>query len=100
MANKKEVKSHIESISEIETLTSAMYMIASTKLRRAKTNLKYARACFSTLKEVMPAVTSGKEAAKSRYLREASAKKVGVVVITAARLLGEGSPFPVSAIRW
>ncbi len=83
MANKKEVKSHIESISEIETLTSAMYMIASTKLRRAKTNLKYARPCFAALKEVMPAFTSGKEAAKSRYLHEAADKKVGVVVITA-----------------
>ena len=83
MANKKEVKSHIESISEIETLTSAMYMIASTKLRRAKTELANARACFSALQEVMPAFTSGKEAAKSRYLREAAEKKVGIVVITA-----------------
>lgn len=83
MANKKEIKSHIESISEIETLTSAMYMIASTKLRRAKTELNNVRAYFSALQEIMPAFTSAKEIQKSHYLRETKEKRVGIVVITA-----------------
>ena len=83
MANKKEVKSHIESVSEIQTLTGAMYLIASTKLRRAKTDLKNARGCFSTLHSILPELSSHKEVKKSRYFRKNETGSVGIVVITA-----------------
>lgn len=83
MANKKEVKSHIESVSEIQTLTGAMYLIASTKLRRAKTDLKNARGCFSALHSVLPVLSSDKEVKKSRYFRKNETGSVGFVVITA-----------------
>ena len=82
MANKKEVKQHIDSISDIRTITNAMYLIASTKLRRAKENLKNARPCFNALEKTMHFLATDNYAKNTKYFRTAG-EKPGIVVITA-----------------
>ncbi len=49
MAGTKEIKNHIESVRETKKITNAMYLIASTKLRRARQELDNTRPYFQAL---------------------------------------------------
>ena len=50
MANIKEIKNHIGSVRNTQKITNAMYLIASTKLRRAKSELDHTRPYFDALR--------------------------------------------------
>ena len=50
MAGTKEIKTHIESVQETKKITSAMYLIASTKLRKARQELENTRPYFEALR--------------------------------------------------
>ena len=50
MAGTKEIKDHIDSVQETKKITSAMYLIASTKLRRARQELDNTRPYFEALR--------------------------------------------------
>ena len=50
MAGTKELKTHIESVGETRKITNAMYLIASTKLRRARQELDQTRPYFEALR--------------------------------------------------
>jgi len=50
MARTKEIKAHIESVQETKKITNAMYLIASTKLRRARQDLDNTRPYFEALR--------------------------------------------------
>ncbi len=50
MAGTKEIKAHIESVQETKKITNAMYLIASTKLRRARQELDNTRPYFEALR--------------------------------------------------
>ncbi len=50
MANTREIKNHIESVQQTRKITNAMYLIASTKLRKARENLDHTRPYFDTLR--------------------------------------------------
>ena len=52
MAGTKEIKDHIDSVQETKKITSAMYLIASTKLRRARQELDNTRPYFQALREI------------------------------------------------
>ena len=49
MAGTKEIKNHIESVRETKKITNAMYLIASTKLRKARQELDNTRPYFQAL---------------------------------------------------
>ncbi|MDE7221003.1 MAG: ATP synthase F1 subunit gamma [Oscillospiraceae bacterium] len=49
MAGTKEIKTHIESVRETRKITNAMYLIASTKLRKARQELDNTRPYFNAL---------------------------------------------------
>ena len=50
MSGTKEIKSHIQSVQETQKITSAMYLIASTKLRKARQELENTRPYFNALR--------------------------------------------------
>ena len=50
MAGTKEIKTRIESVQETKKITNAMYLIASTKLRRARQELDNTRPYFEALR--------------------------------------------------
>lgn len=50
MANTAEIKARINSIRETRKITNAMYLIASTKLRRARSELEQTRLYFEALR--------------------------------------------------
>ena len=49
MANTKEIKSHMKSVRDTQKITNAMYLIASTKMRKAKSELDKTRPYFHAL---------------------------------------------------
>ena len=50
MAGTKEIKTHMESVQETRKITNAMYLISSTKLRRARQDLDNTRPYFEALR--------------------------------------------------
>ena len=50
MAGTKEIKTHIESVQETRKITNAMYLIASTTLRKARQELENTRPYFEALR--------------------------------------------------
>ena len=50
MPSAKEIKSRIASIKDTQKITNAMYLISSTKLRKAKNELNRTRPYFDALK--------------------------------------------------
>lgn len=49
MSGMKEIREHIESVRSTQKVTNAMYLIASTKMRRAKEDLAKTRPFFDAL---------------------------------------------------
>ena len=50
MASTAEIKSRIKSVEDTRKITNAMYLIASTKLRRARNDLEKTRPYFDELR--------------------------------------------------
>ena len=50
MANTKEIKNRIKSVKDTQKITNAMYLIASTKLQKAKKELELTRPYFNELR--------------------------------------------------
>ena len=69
MAGTKEIKDHIGSVQETRKITSAMYLIASTKLRRARQELDNTRPYFEALRREIKRIfrTVGGEVVDSPY---------------------------------
>ena len=69
MAGTKEIKDHIDSVQETRKITNAMYLIASTKLRRARQELDNTRPYFEALRREIKRIlrTVGSEAVDSPY---------------------------------
>ena len=53
MANTREIQSRMKSIEDTMKITNAMYMISSTKLRRAKKELEDTEPYFFTLQGML-----------------------------------------------
>ena len=88
MAAIKEIKNHIQSVEDTQKITNAMYLIASTKLRKAKKELDGTRPYFKALKEEIERLFSVSEDIQSRYLFPHSGDEdlpgsYGYLVITA-----------------
>ena len=67
MAGTKEIKTHIESVRETQKITNAMYLIASTKLQRARTELENTRPYFTALRGEIKRVFRTARDVDSRY---------------------------------
>ena len=69
MAGTKEIKTHIQSVQETKKITNAMYLIASTKLRRARQELDNTRPYFEALRREIKRIfrTVGGEVVDSPY---------------------------------
>lgn len=50
MPNAKEIKNHIKSVKDTQKITNAMYLIASTKMRKAKSELDETIPYFTALR--------------------------------------------------
>lgn len=88
MANIKEIKSRINSVKDTQKITNAMYLIASTKLRKAKSELDKTRPYFSALQGEIKRIFRTAKDVESKYFYPADGSPIaegsyGCLVITA-----------------
>ena len=68
MSSLKEIKTHMESVRETRKITNAMYLIASTKLQKARSELDHTRPYFESMQaEIKRIFRSAAEGVDSRY---------------------------------
>ncbi len=88
MAGTKEIKGRISSIRDTQKITNAMYLIASTKMRKAKNELDCTRPYFDSLRTEIKRLFRIQSKVESRYFYPADGSPVpentyGCLVITA-----------------
>lgn len=67
MATTKEIKTHINSVKDTQKITNAMYLIASTKLRKAKSELDLTRPYFRALQTEIERIFRIEENVENQY---------------------------------
>ena len=88
MASTKEIKDRMESVRETQKITNAMYLISSTKLRKAKADLQQTRPYFTALRNEIKRIFRTAGNVDSRYFYPENQKEVdegtfALLVITA-----------------
>ncbi len=102
MAGTKEIKTHIESVQETRKITNAMYLIASTKLRKARSELDNTRPYFHALRGEIKRIFRTVNNVDSHYFYPAAGAPplegpCGCLVITADK--GLAGSYNQNAIR-
>ncbi|MAA73044.1 MAG: F0F1 ATP synthase subunit gamma [Bermanella sp.] len=90
MAVGKEIKQKIGSINNTRKITSAMEMVAASKMRKAQTRMSAGRPYAEKIRAVVGHVASATSEYRHAYLQEREVKRVGYIVITSDRGLCGG----------
>jgi F-type H+-transporting ATPase subunit gamma len=90
MANLKEVRNRIVSVSSTQQITSAMKMVSAAKLRRAQDAITQMRPYASKLKEILENLSASLDSSDGAYSKQRPVKNVLLVVITSNRGLCGG----------
>jgi F-type H+-transporting ATPase subunit gamma len=90
MANLKEVRNRIVSVSSTQQITSAMKMVSAAKLRRAQDAVTQMRPYANKLKEILENLSSSLDSTTGIYSNQREVKKVLIVPITSNRGLCGG----------
>ncbi len=88
MSVTKEIKNHISSVRDTQKITNAMYLIASTKMRKAKAELDRTRPYFAAIQQEIKRIFRIEESIENRYFYPATGEhnlpgSYGYLVITA-----------------
>lgn len=88
MATTKEIKNHISSVKDTQKITNAMYLIASTKMRKAKAELDLTRPFFRAVQDEIKRVFRVHEDIENKYFYPVTGEhdlpgSYGYLVITA-----------------
>jgi F-type H+-transporting ATPase subunit gamma len=90
MANLKEVRNRIVSVSSTQQITSAMKMVSAAKLRRAQDAVTQMRPYANKLREILENVSASLDSSEGIYSKQRDVKNVLLVVITSNRGLCGG----------
>ena len=87
MADTKAILNRIKSVKDTRKITNAMYLISSTKLRKARKSLEETRPFFDELREEIGRIVRNIPVENSRYFmsgdQDELSGKCGILVITA-----------------
>lgn len=97
MANLKEVRIRISSVSSTQQITKAMKMVSAAKLKRATNAIVQLRPYANKLKEILANLSASLEDGVSVYTQEREVKNVLVVVVTSNR--GLAGAFNTNVIK-
>ena len=97
MANLKEVRNRITSVSSTQQITKAMKMVSAAKLKRATNAIVALRPYANKLKELLANLSASLEDGSSPFLQEREPKKVLIVVVNSNR--GLAGAFNANAIK-
>lgn len=90
MAVGKEIKTQIASIGSTRKITSAMEMVAASKMRRAQDRMQSSRPYARSIRGVIQHLAKSNPEYKHLYLQERDVKRVGFVVVSSDRGLCGG----------
>lgn len=87
MANLKEVRTRITSVKSTQQITSAMKMVAASKLRRAQNAIVQMRPYAAKLKEILQGLSASLDSADggSDYSDQRQAEKVLIILVSSNR---------------
>jgi len=97
MANLKEVRNRIASVSSTQQITKAMKMVSAAKLKRATNAITQLRPYANKLKEMLANLSASLEDGSSPFLQEREPNKVLIVVVSSNR--GLAGAFNMNAIK-
>ena len=90
MAGGKEIKSKIGSVQNTQKITSAMEMVAASKMRRAQDSMAASRPYAENMRNVISHIALGNLEYRHPYMEEREAKRVGYIVVSTDRGLCGG----------
>ncbi|WP_394204987.1 F0F1 ATP synthase subunit gamma [Shewanella waksmanii] len=90
MAGAKEIKTKIASVQNTQKITSAMEMVAASKMRKAQERMASSRPYAENMRKVIGHVAQGSLEYKHPYLEVREAKRVGYIVVSTDRGLCGG----------
>lgn len=97
MANLKEVRNRISSVSSTQQITKAMKMVSAAKLKRATNAIIQLRPYAGKLNEMLDNLSASLEDTTSPYLQDREPVKVLIVVVTSNR--GLAGAFNMNVIK-
>ena len=90
MAGGKEIKSKIGSVKNTQKITSAMEMVAASKMRKAQDSMASSRPYAENMRNVIGHIALGNLEFRHPYMVEREAKRVGYIVVSTDRGLCGG----------
>jgi F-type H+-transporting ATPase subunit gamma len=90
MAIGKEIRNQISSIKNTQKITSAMEMVAASKMRKAQDRMELGKPYATNIKRVVGHIANANPEYKHMYLDERAAKRVGYIVVSTDRGLCGG----------
>ncbi len=97
MANLKEVRNRIASVSSTQQITKAMKMVSAAKLKRATNAIIQLRPYANKLKDILGNLSASLEGSTSPYIQERAPKHVLIVVVSSNR--GLAGAFNANVIK-
>ena len=90
MASGKEIRTKIGSISNTQKITSAMEMVAASKMRKAQVRMETGKPYAQRIRSVVGHLANGNPEYKHMYLKEREVKRVGYIIVSTDRGLCGG----------
>ncbi|MCE7657806.1 F0F1 ATP synthase subunit gamma [Vibrio fluvialis] len=90
MANTKEIRTKIASVQNTQKITSAMQMVAASKMRKVQENMEASRPYAINMRKVIGHVSSGTLEYSHPFLQEREIKRVAYIIISSDRGLCGG----------
>ena len=96
MASMRDIKRRIKSVNSTQQITKAMYLVASSKLTRARNRLNDTRPFFNETRKAIADILSGSKGIKHPLLERREVKSSAVIVLAGDRGLCGGYNVNVS----
>ncbi|MBU2705906.1 F0F1 ATP synthase subunit gamma [Zooshikella marina] len=90
MAVGKEIRTQIASIKNTQKITSAMQLVAASKMRKAQDRMQHSRPYAERIREVVGHIANSTPEYRHTYMTEREVKRVGFIVVSSDRGLCGG----------
>lgn len=90
MAGAKEIRTQIKSIKSTQKITSAMEMVAASKMRRAQERMQVGKPYATRIRSVVGHLANANPEYKHRYMEQREVKRVGYILVSTDRGLCGG----------
>ncbi|HXI00946.1 MAG TPA: ATP synthase F1 subunit gamma [Sphingobacteriaceae bacterium] len=97
MANLKEVRNRISSVTSTQQITKAMKMVSAAKLKRATNAIVQLRPYANKLKEILGNLSASLEESESPFIQEREPKKILIIAVSSNR--GLAGAFNANVIK-